>query len=96
MATGVKKIKFVYFVYVHPKAIHLTTYKQNLFFLPLPAILKNYLRLQLSISKVRKFQVLILLPNFCIHVVLDKFSKNPWQKEVWDMLLGDFLLIAGN
>ena len=32
MATDVKKIKFVYFVYVHPKAFHLTSYKQNLFF----------------------------------------------------------------
>ena len=32
MATDVKKIKFVYFVYLHPKAFHLTTYKQNLFF----------------------------------------------------------------
>ena len=32
MATDVKKIKFVYFDYVHPKAFHLTTYKQNLFF----------------------------------------------------------------
>ena len=31
MATDVKKIKFVYFVYVHPKAFHLTSYKQNLF-----------------------------------------------------------------
>ena len=32
MATDVKKIKFVYFVYVHQKAFHLTGYKQNLFF----------------------------------------------------------------
>ena len=32
MATDVKKIKFVYFVYVHPKAFHLTRYKQNLIF----------------------------------------------------------------
>ena len=32
MATDVKKIKFVYFVYVHPKVFHLTSYKQNLFF----------------------------------------------------------------
>ena len=32
MATEVKKVKFIYFVYVHPKAFHLTTYKQNLFF----------------------------------------------------------------
>ena len=31
MATDVKMIKFVYFVYVHPKAFHLTSYKQNLF-----------------------------------------------------------------
>ena len=31
MATDVKKINFVYFVYVHPKAFHLTTYRQNLF-----------------------------------------------------------------
>ena len=42
--SDVKKIKFVYFVHVHPKAFHPTGYKQNLFFLPLPAILKNYLR----------------------------------------------------
>ena len=32
MATDVKKIKLVYFDYVHPKAFHLTSYKQNLFF----------------------------------------------------------------
>ena len=32
MATEVKKVKFVYFDYVHPKAFHLTSYKQNLFF----------------------------------------------------------------
>ena len=32
MATDVKKIKFVYFVHMHPKAFHLTGYKQNLFF----------------------------------------------------------------
>ena len=31
MATDVKKVKFVYFDYVHPKAFHLTSYKQNLF-----------------------------------------------------------------
>ena len=31
MATDVKMIKFVYFVYVHPKAFHLTSYKENLF-----------------------------------------------------------------
>ena len=30
MATEVKKVKFVYFDYVHPKAFHLTSYKQNL------------------------------------------------------------------
>ena len=32
MATEVKKVKFVYFDYVHPKAFHLTSYQQNLFF----------------------------------------------------------------
>ena len=31
MATEVKKVKFVYFDYVHPKAFHLTSYKKNLF-----------------------------------------------------------------
>ena len=31
MATDVKKVKFVYFDKVHPKAFHLTSYKQNLF-----------------------------------------------------------------
>ena len=31
MATDVKKIKFVYFIYVHPKAFHLTSYKQIFF-----------------------------------------------------------------
>ena len=29
MATDVKKIKFVHFSHVHPKAFHLTSYKQN-------------------------------------------------------------------
>ena len=31
MATEVKKVKFVYFDYVYPKAFHLRSYKQNLF-----------------------------------------------------------------
>ena len=57
MATDVKKIKFVYFVHVHPKAFHLTGYKQNLFFfLPLPAILKYYLRSLVSVKPIMHVQ----------------------------------------
>ena len=54
MATDVKKIKFVYFVHMHPKAFHLTGYKQNLFLTfasyieKLPEIAFNFFKLQCS------------------------------------------------
>ena len=41
MATEVKKIKFVYFVYVHPKAFHLTTYKQ-IYFLTFASYIEKF------------------------------------------------------
>ena len=54
MATDVKMIKFVYFVYVHPKAFHLTSYKQNLF-LTFASYIEKLPEITLNKSYIHKF-----------------------------------------
>ena len=66
-----KKIEIVYFVNVHPKTFHLTSYSQNIFFDLCQLYWKNYLNLQILLRNKWGFLI-------CIHTLPLNFLFSDW------------------